>query len=118
MPLRPHRTIGAISTTASSLVSRRGPTDGTNIAPGCCAGGWRHDALRLRLDHLRRDSLRRADERVPSRAEAALECQRERADWALRGAERASASRWRTGRRHAAYVPRAILRRSPLPAAR
>src|SRR5579883_320003 len=118
MPLTPPRTIGAISTTASSPVSPRDPTAGTNIAPGCCAEGWRHDALWLRHDDLRRDSLRRADEPLPSRAEAALERQRERADRALRGAARPSAFCRRTRRRLAARAARAVLRGASLPAAR
>jgi hypothetical protein len=47
-------------------------------------GELRHDAFRLRHDHLCRDALRRADERLPSRAKPALERRRERAVRAVR----------------------------------
>ena len=41
---------GAISRTGSRPVMHRAPTRASAIAPGFCAGGSRHDALRLGLD--------------------------------------------------------------------
>jgi hypothetical protein len=67
------------------------PTAANNIASAGCAGGPRHNAFRLHHDHLCRDALRRAYERLPSRAKAALERRRERAVRAPRGAAHASA---------------------------
>ena len=65
--------------------SRSPPLSAALPSPTCCAicsqrvfaaGGWRHDALWLRHDHLCRDAFRHADERLPSSAKAALERRR------------------------------------------
>jgi Protein of unknown function (DUF2840) len=93
--------IGGVSTAASSPVRRRGPTAAGSIAPERCAGDLCHDALRLRHHHLRRDALRRANERLPSRAEAAVERQRQRASRVVRGTAGSSASCRRAPRGHA-----------------
>src|SRR5579883_671865 len=114
----PRRITGVISTIASSPAYRRAPIAASSIAPGCYAEGLRHDALRLRPHHLRNNALRRAVEPRSSRAEAALERQRQRPDRPLCRAARASAACRRTGRSPAARASRAALRRAPLSASR
>ena len=76
----PVLTIGGNSTTGSRPMKRRAPTQRIAIAPGCCAGGSTHDALRPnRRDRCRCGAWRWSFSAVSPGTEADLECQRQRA---------------------------------------